>query len=301
MANKRTYYAMAAKPNGELLGGTSRIDLTQGYLNTLTGRQDNMAGGAVVDRIAKLVRGAVTCEDPTKFVDVIAATVSTLEWYAKESGASTFSKHVIDAPVIVGAVLNITKNGYANCSWNFEAPFAAADDYPNVVTFSSGGAAPTTAMASRLTYPRTVSHGAAAILHPTSLSISVQPTQVLREFGDTDTGVSAIDVVDWQPPVVTVGFQDQTEQTGPPTHELASALLAASMADLEANVKASGNGTNQVITLKNVQWTEDQGSHQVAGYTEHRIRGVAQWLDSDGATKRTWGDTNKILTFANQT
>lgn len=301
MANKRVYYAQAATVNTTGLGGTTDISVEIGYENVLQAQMDGLGGVAKPDRITRANKGTIASEDVKKFLTLLNSTASEMTWFGRESGVATFGKGTIDDPKILGGSLNIAKSGaavrYAGMVLNWEALHAAADDFDDVFGHLDAQSAPPYVAAERLADPIGMVFGAATILHPSSLSISVQPVGLLREFGDSDEGITAIDIPA-RAITGTIGFQDTTKQTGPPTHQLAMLLLKASRADLATTVRASAGVTNQLITLKNCDFTRYRGRVAVRGYWEHQLEYVLGWLDDDD-TVRSLGGANPIMTIAN--
>ena len=303
MANKRTYAAQAATVNTTALGGTTTINVELGHDTILQPPFDGLEGPAQIDRLVKTCKGSIVSQDVKNFLTLLTSTPTEMTFFCRESGAETYGKGTIDDPVILDGSLTISKGGtavrHAEMNLSFEAKSATADDFDDIYGHLDAQTAPTYVDSERLADPIGCAHGAQTILHPTSLRVAVRP-QVLREFGDGDLGVTAIDIVRRQI-TGTLGFQDRSEQTGPPTHELATKLMMAAMADLAVTVQAPRTGdTNQLITLKNCHFTRDNGSHRCeGGYSELTLDFALQWLDSNGTTKRTLGGADKIMTIAN--
>ncbi|HUU82321.1 MAG TPA: hypothetical protein VM243_02350, partial [Phycisphaerae bacterium] len=244
------------------------------------------------------IAGGITTFDVTQWMAVYAAAVSTLEWYMRESGAATYAKAILTAPVLGSGSWNMGFGGqYASCSWNFRARFgAAASDFQDMLLYTDGEAAPTMAKATMLTRPLTAVHGALSVLHPVSLGFAAN-AQILSDAGDADIGETAVDRLPFGPLQVTLGFRGAGKQTGPPMHELVDALLDAARGDLVVTAEKSGGGS-VTITAKNVQFLRDAGTYRYGGFTEHRVTGEMDWLDIDGETECDWTGASPIIAIA---
>jgi len=306
MANKRIYYAQGCTFNTQALGGTSEITVEAGWENVLQSAQDGLLGTPEPDKLVLVNRGSVASEDVKHFLTLLASTASEMTFYGRESGTNpiTYGKGTLDDPQPLGGTLAIAKSGpatrqYARMTVNFEAIHAAADDFDDVLGFQEGQSAPAYTDAERLIDPIAMTHDGNTILHPTSLNLSVQPVGVLRACDDSETGISVIDIAGYSI-TGSIGFADITQQTGPPTHERAIALVKASRGSLVTTVRASRGGTNQVITSKNCDITRYRGRRQAAGgYWEHVCEFMLGWLDdSDNAMTLAAGDY-QIVTIAN--
>ena len=287
--------------NGVDAGGAMSMQMMIGYDQRLQSAPDGL-GLPTRDRQVQYCRGVLMTHDWTHIIDLLTGTVGTYVCYQAESGAATFTKHTITAPVIHRAGITISSGQgaqYAVCRAEFEcraanttAGFAdmwvplAAQTEPSHLSSARGG-------------HRIVSlvHGTdpddLTIYHTTGLTFQIA-LPLVRACNDGDVGYTTVDAeTDGMSATGSVAMQDASVAG---SQLLIQRLLLASRGNLVATVRQSQGAANKVITIANVEFDEGTESTEVtspfAGFSlPFTVANVA-------GTPLTLAGANKILAVA---
>ena len=278
--NRRLHAVMesAANINGVTIGGFVSGTIFEGYENMVASPADGLTF-PTVDRFTKVVRGTLTCQDWTEVLDVLAGTVGTYVFYQKESGAATYTKHTLTAPVIHSATINIPVRGMASATWSFQCrPAANTDDFSNMWTKLAAQEAPTPATSARTVNIEGGTHDGDTINHVTGLTININGGLAVAP-GDGDLTNTAVDVI-WGGSPVTGNLATQDYTMG-------QLLLANGLADLAITLTSAKGVADKTLTIHNCFFLSNDASPQAGPvYDGHNMPFV---VSSGG------GDTDYVL------
>ena len=187
-----------ANLNGVAAGGLMSASFQFGYEDIVTAPADGLSFPEV-DRLTQYCRGTITSQDWINVISALNGAVGTYIFYSRESGAATYTKWTVTAPVIHSASFNLAHRGYGSCTWNFECKASNTTD--GFATMLVADTATATAPAVSVTTHRgleilTVVHttDTTDIYHVTGLTFNVAGN-LMKASQDGDTGYTAVDVV----------------------------------------------------------------------------------------------------------
>lgn len=287
MANKRIYSEVDAPTfNTILLGGMTAISTDQGYVHSADSQADGAQGPSDADSAGQKVTFSLTTEDVLQLIPLLISTPTAGEWYGHESGAATYGKGTLVAPVFHSGRFTSQRGSYASISLEGQCRFPdAAATFDDVEGFAVSVAAPTIAHPLRQWQPKSATHDAVIPLHVQALNFAVIG-RLIEDYGDTDLGTTAVDVNGYGLVTVELTVRDSTVHAGPPTHDVATALMNNGVKDLIVRFEGVGDTPDYKVTLRNCKWR----SKRKAGgrdWTGHTLNGVLQWRDPTGDTVRT--------------
>jgi hypothetical protein len=292
MANKRVFDEVHGLTfnGGEdevLIGGITSIETTQSYAVNVDSVQDDFEGPSDVSQAGQQVAFSVASTDVLKLIDLLIGEFTGAEWHGRESGAATYGKGTLVNPVPYAGRFSAAKGSYATISADGMCRFAAAaDTFDDVEGWEDGVAVdPTLTDPSRLWRPQSCTHGSLEPLHVESIGFTI-PGRIITDFGDDDMGMTAVDRAGYGVVGVDLTIRDTTKQTGPPTHDIATALIKNGVADLAVTFEGVGKTANKILNLRNLVF---RSKRKTTGrdWTGFTLSGVLQWMDPDDPwTKR---------------
>ena len=288
--------------NSVSIGGVSRIETSQSHRNNVESKGDGDAGAAEVDQAGQIVDFSFATEDALKLIDLLNATPASAEWFGHESGAATYAKGSLVNPVCHSGQFNAALGSYATIAVNGTCKFPnAAATFDDVEGFLGGQSAPTQTYAGRQWQPGDAVHNTLTALHVQSLSFNISPREVLRDCDAGDMGMTAVDLAPWNVVGVELAVRDTTQQTGPPTHDIGTALMKNGVQDLVVPLIGVGSTANKTLTLRNCRFRSKRRTGG-NGWTGFALSAVLGWADpNDPWTKRTLNDgtpANRLIDFA---
>lgn len=292
MAQDRIFQIRGMKIGGTAVGGLQDFSFAPGFANTVLSTPDGALGVEEIDGSALQMVIAVTATD---FKDVMAllATVSgelTLE--VGESGAVTTQTKTLAGIAWHTLAMNFPRHADASWVLTGEVQFSLAEavlgtiwDTAYVVAggVTKAGAGFPQTFPQRVYRPNTMTFdptgGGAAF--PVNHLVSVNATlaaRVLRDEADADAGISAIDIVDWQPVQYTITIRDASIAAA---RNMAAKLFLETDGKLAFNLKGRSSGADDELTftgngVKFMGYGEAI-SNEYANYT---LNAQGLWTDS---------------------
>lgn len=302
MANKRVFLAHRLVSNGVGLGGLANIGLAASYRDIVQSGADGSIGTQDVDRAGLRLAASLECEDVTKIADLLSAAVGNTVFSGRESGAATYHNVTVPGIVWTGARIAARKNADATMTCDGVARFSnPAHTLANMIAVAAAAGAPigSDTYPARLYRPKLASFdpGAAgggdaiAPLHVESFDFSVR-ANVIEDYDDSAIGHEAVDIVNWEPPEISLTARDYTAVN--PSDRLA-ALLDAVRGTLTIDFTGRAGAADQTFTCYEVLWTGGD-KRQGREYWEYTLTGRASW--GAQGTPYTMGGGSPLFSFA---
>lgn len=285
MANTRVFDEIAAVKaddgaSGIDVGGVSSIEVRQGYVHKTQSGRDGGQGSARRAQAGMTVTGTLASTDVLQLVPLMITTLVKLDYYGRQSGAATWTKGTLINPVFHAGRFNSSLANYATISADLTCRFADGTKvFKDVAGFVDGQGAPTIVQPAPFWRPQSCTFGGLSPVHVQSLGFTI-PGELLTDYGDTDKGLTAVDVAGWGDPTVELVTRDSSKQTGPPTHDMATALIESGIEDLVCTFDAVGSTDTKILTIRNVKF-EEAAKTGGLDWTGHRLTGTVQWEDPD--------------------
>lgn len=303
MANKRIYDEVdGLKVNAMPIGGVTAINTEQGYVHEVDSLSDGVAGPSDVDQAGQRVTFSINTTDVINLIPLLISTPSGAEWYGHESGAATYGKATLVNPVCHSGRFAAALGSYATITVDGQCRFAnATDTFDNIEGFLAGQSGPTLTHPSRLWQPKSAAHGALSPLHVQALSFNVAG-RLMEGYDGGDKGLTAVDVAGYGVVGVELTIRDVTQQTGPPTHDIATALMKNGVKDLVVAFEGVGTTPNYNLTLRNCKFASRRKATG-RDWTGWTMGAKLQWRDPTGSPPviRTLVDAtpaNRLIDFA---
>lgn len=295
MANNRTFQAQALVVNGIAVGGLGTISLAASYSNTIVSTPDGAVGAEDVDRAGLTVAISIDVSDVTKAADILAAAATSTTFVAQESGTATWHNYTIPGTVITGMNLNVSDSGDGRLQLTGLVRFAdGVTDLDGVIQLAAAQGPPTNTFPTRLYRPHDSSYdpGVAILpLHTKSLTLALD-ANVASDFGDSDIGTTAVDIIGWNPLRVTLEHGDA--KAAAPSHVVAK-MMAAGRGILAVQLKGRGGVVDKVLTINNLLWTGATQNDR-SEYSSFTMDGSCGWRNA--ATVYSLNATNPLFVFA---
>lgn len=289
MPNKRTFNVQGLATNGVLVAGTSQLRFDPSFENILESPADGWPGSEYVDRTGLRCLVTLTTSDVVKGTALLASTPASTSFSTKESGLSTWHNYVLNTngKIIWTNIqsIRLRKDGYSEMVVAGEVIFQTnVSNWRDVLVLTAASATPpTNYIPGRLFKPYNVAFdpdGATpsfSLLHVQSLDVVI-PQPVIRDFGDSDIGHTAVDVIAPQPVQVSVSFRDVTASGG---SHIAADVLSGARGVLVAELLSAGGAASKFLTVNNLLWVGAPQDESV-GYTLITLNGRAGWRKDDG-------------------
>jgi len=304
--NNRVRTPQAITINAVTAGGTSTIRLDVGYDERLESAPDGLEL-PLKDKCTEYVRGVVTSQDWSMFIDLLTGALGTGVFYERKAGvavATGFIQHTLTAPVIHRAVMNFTKGQYGTVEYAFECrPADEAKGISDMWTPLDAQAAPTYVSAARGGYriASAVYSTLTTIInlyHVTGFTFTLE-LPLAKESNDGDVGYTCVEaMLDGLKANGSITFQDSEVDTGPPALVKAQKLLTAARDQLVLTVTQGQGGAAKTITLLGVDFTtmgDDARSDVNRPYGEYTLNFE---ISNDLTTQLTLAGTSKIIAVA---
>lgn len=300
MANNRVYDEVIAPViNAVSMGGMTSIETTQDYMHNVDSQQDGVGGPSDADEAGQQVKVSIASTDVLQLIPLLIATPTAATWYGFESGASTFAKGSLVAPVLNSGRFNVAKGGYAtiNVAGQCRFPDAAAT-FDDVEGFVRTQNEPAQVHPQRLWQPGACTHDALAPNHLQSLGFALN-ARLMVDYDSGDMGTTAVDRAEWGLVEVELVIRDSSVSGN---SDMATALMNNGVKDLVVALTGVGDTPDKTLTLRNCKF---RSKRKIGGrdWSGHALSGVLQWRDLTGAppTIRTLDDAtpaNRLINFA---
>lgn len=260
-----------------LIGGVTSVEDTQDFEEKAASSGDGMGGSSDIDQSAQRVDVSVATEDALKGIPLMINALASMEYFGKESGASTYQKMTILKPRFHSLGFSAARSQHATINLQATCQFGdAADEFEDVVTPLAAQPTPTLTDPGRVWRMKNLRFGSLTPQHLQSIGFNLR-RQVDVDWNDDDLGITAVDVtggvID-----VDVFIRDSKIQTGPPTHDIAAAIIKAGTDDLLVDLEGVGNQADATLTIRNVKFASRRKASQ-RGYSGWRVSGTALWQD----------------------
>lgn len=306
MPNNRIYSEVdGLVANGVAVGGVTAITTEQGYVDNIDSENDGTDGPSDVDQAGQQVAGSVETTDVLQGIPLLLSTPTTAVFFGKESGAATWGKTTLANPVFHALRFAAQRGQYASIGVDFQCRFAAAaDTFDDVEVFLRAQTVPTLTHPGRLWRPGSATHGSdpgLTAVHVQGITFTLAG-RLLVDFDGDDLGTTVVDVAGYGAGAVELTIRDLAQQTGPPTHEIATALMNNGVQDLVIGLKGVGDTADKTLTLRNCTFNQSRKSTG-RDFTGRTISGRLQWRDPTGAPPviRTIDDAtaaDRLIDFA---
>lgn len=269
MSNTRNYNVRRGVINGVSIGGLTTVSYEEGYDNTIEASGEGQTF-PTKDRRGQYCRGSIGCQDYTKMLEILTATLDDFVVYERISGAATFLKHTFTNPVVSAVSLKISNNQYSGITTKFECRASTATD--TVSAMHATESAQTLPSATTTEYGgyqiSSVVLGSLSISHATAVTLDLSAT-VIKSFGDDDLAYTAVDRID----DAIAASGSLSFEAGFVTNSMISQqLLLAAVGNLVITVKKAGGATNKVITIKNVMFSGNSANAAQKAYTNNSAK-----------------------------
>lgn len=308
MANQRIYDevdGLKFTTSDIEVGGVTSIGTEQSFTHNVDSLSDGVQGPSDADEAGQRETFRIVTTDVMQGIPILIGTHASMQFFGHESGVAppnNYGKVVLIVPVPHALDFQAQRGQYATATIDGMCRFnLAASEFADVEGFTEHQAAPTLRHPLRLWQPKSVVHGSLLPSAVQSVAFSLAG-RVLEDYGDTDKGMTAVDVAGFALGAVTLTIRDSGQQTGPPTHNMPTALLKNGVKDLVVSFEGVGDTPDAVLTLRNCKFRKSAraGGRDWSGYT---LSGVMQWRDPSGAPPliRTINDAtpaDRLINFA---
>lgn len=279
MANERVFDEVEGlQVNGITVGGLTSAGVTQGYMDQLEAENGGQ-GPDAYDEGGQRVDLSLTTTDVLQLIPLLIATPATAFFYGHESGAATFTKATIGTANsklrMHTASLRVSRGAYAQMTLDGTVAGNGTEEFEAICVYADGQSAPTLSYPLMIWKPTALAHGALSVYHPMDLSLRLTP-RLLTRYGDTDVGLTALDVAGWNAAVEITVHDSGKYSTS--SHEVCTQLLVAGIADLVVDLEGVGQTPDKVLTLRNCKFRQRRKNTQ-RGDTGHTVSGILQWRD----------------------
>lgn len=281
--NKRVYDEVdGLKINTISIGGVTGIDVEQSHAVEIDSVSDGVDGPSDADQAGQQVTFTIITTDVIQLIPLLISTPGSAEWFGHESGAATYGKGTLVNPVCHSGAFSSALGSYATITVNGQCRFpTAASTFKDVEGWLAAQQGPTLTHPSKLWQPKSAVHGALEPLHVQALNFNI-PGRLMTDHDGGDKGITAVDVAGYTLGAVDLTIRDSTQQTGPPTHDMATALIENGKNDLVVSFEGVGDTPDYNLTLRNMVFRRKRKTGG-RGWSGHALNGVQQWRDPTGS------------------
>ncbi|MCO6436546.1 MAG: hypothetical protein J5J06_05615 [Phycisphaerae bacterium] len=304
MANKRVFHEVNGLViNGVTVAGATQISVTEDFVTNIDPEYTGGAGPSGRVHDACRTRTQVRTTDVVAAIAALIAAPTTGVWYGRESGATTSLKSTLKSPRAFALAIELAKAQLGAATLDFSSVFGAAETHADVLAVLAAQTNPNPQLPNRVLRIQSCVHGEDPndldILHVESLSLRVQAKggSPLEDYGDDDTGISVVEIPEWDLPQVSLTIRDSKEVAAEGV-DLSVKLLEHGQHDLIVTCQPVAVLASAVLTIRNVTFHSRQKTGG-EGWTGHTLQGTAGWLDADGTTWRTIDNATPALRLVN--
>jgi hypothetical protein len=228
----------------------------------------------------------IECEDVKKAAAILNAAEGDTTWYERESGAATYSKYELLAAsageiVYTGMNIQLATNADPRLTLTGKVrPYDQTKTWEDMLKVTEAQTAPSLTTPDRIYKPHNASFDPAgddpaiAPVNMRSIGLALSAADIPGECGDDQVAVT-VDRGAWGILTVTLGHGDASKPATS-TANINAELLAAVRGVLTADLEGRGGGTEQVLTVNNLLWTEAPEEHRDQ-YAQFTLQGAASW------------------------
>lgn len=302
MANKRVYDEVeGCKINGISIGGLTSIITRQDFVHATDSEADGHDFPSDTDEAGQQVTATIVTTDVLQLIPLLLSTPGSSEWFGHESGAATYGKGTLANLVCHSGRFESALGSYARITVEGQCRFgAAADTFEDVEGWLAAQTVPTITHPVRYWQPGSAVHGELTALHVQSIGFNIGG-RLMTDYDAGDKGTTAVDVAGYNAVGVDLTVRDASQQTGPPTHDLATALMLNEVHNLVVGFTGVGEAVAKTLTLRNCRFRNKQKTGG-RDWTGHALSGVLRGRDpTDPYTVRTIDDAtpaDRLINFS---